>query len=101
MLKGYEFGFEARDEDDFAYIQAQRELRIVLAGLRRFYDEGYVSWSRARFEEIIGPRLRLDDPRVHTALEEWERAGVIEFVKGTDVFVVVLPEVGDPGVGPR
>ena len=65
-------------------------LRIVQAGLERFYGEGYVRWPRNKFEAIFPPGLSLDEPAVAEQLADWERRGFIKLNHTGDPFVTVL-----------
>jgi hypothetical protein len=52
-------------------------VRILKAGLLRFYGEGFAAWSRSKVEAILQPGLSLQDADLLVVLKEWQdrRAG--------------------------
>lgn len=67
-----------------------KRLKVIEAGLSRFYDEGHTRWPKEQFRLLIAPDLDLDDPDLVAQLSAWETAGYVR-VDGTDAtYVTVL-----------
>lgn len=79
--------------------QKVHRLKVIEAGLSRFFDEGYAKWTKERFEALIGPDLSLNDSEVVRQLLEWERAGFIRFDRSGEYLVTVLRPRSPPSGG--
>lgn len=66
------------------------DLRVVGAGLWRFFDEGYAAWPMDSFFKILGSTLSADDPDLVAQLEHWEAQGLIRVKWTEDPFITVL-----------
>lgn len=64
-------------------------LAIVIAGLTRFANEGYVSWSQENAAKLFHP-YSLGDPRVRRILDKWHQDGAIRLSGTEDEFMRVL-----------
>jgi hypothetical protein len=73
----------------------QKKVKIVKAGIDRFYSEGYTRWSRVNFEKLLQPEPTPNDPRVQELLREWEKTGVIRVVGTDDCYIEILKQFPD------
>lgn len=69
----------------------ERALRIVAAGLSRFFDEGHTVWDREQFTALLESPLDLDAPVLQRQLDAWEAEGAIRRNMGSRYLEVVRP----------
>lgn len=74
-------------------------LRIIAAGLSRFFDEGHTRWQRDQLEALLEPPLHIDAPAFQRQLHIWEAEGAVRLDQ-YDVYLTVMRpvelETGDP-----
>ena len=68
-------------------------LKMLEAGFRRFYSEGYSRWSRDKVIAAINPvgeSRTVDDPEIQNILRELENRGLILLKHDNDCYLEVL-----------
>jgi hypothetical protein len=66
-------------------------VRILKAGLLRFYGEGFAAWSRSKVEAILQPGLSLQDADLLVVLKEWQDRGFVQLDWNADPLLTVMP----------
>lgn len=61
-----------------------------MAGIDRFWRDGYLQWSRDSFQQLLGPDVSLDDDRVLFTLYGWEDAGIVQLVGNDEIYMEVV-----------
>jgi hypothetical protein len=68
--------------------QSERS-QIIVAGLRRFYSEGFHKWNEDNATRLFVPST-LDSQWVQDLLTHWERRGAISLPRSRDGYFILL-----------
>ena len=75
--------------------EIKQALDIVKSGIDRFFTEGFTIWSRETFQSALKLKIDINDPRIQSTLQEWEKMGVINYVGEDDSYFEVLKEFSE------
>ena len=65
-------------------------IEVIIAGINRFYSEGYSDWSKANFKKLLSeaPAI-IEEDLVKILIQK----GFVEYVGEDELFVRVLKEI--------
>jgi hypothetical protein len=71
-----------------------KAIEIAIAGLNRFYDEGFTRWPEDKLIPLFSNR-NLDDFDILNALSRWEGQGWVRIEKSSSCYLEVLSIIPD------
>ena len=71
--------------------EVNKALRVLAAGLSRFFDEGHCIWSQEQFRKLLMPPLMDGCSDLERQLKQWEAEGAIKRGIGNTYLMVVRP----------
>ena len=66
-------------------------VEVIIAGINRFYSEGYREWSKDNFYKLLSEAPEIIEEDLVRILV---RKGFVEYVGEDELFVRVLKEIG-------
>jgi hypothetical protein len=69
---------------------AEQMIRILRAGLDRFYSEGFYKWPRSKLTALFHRDSDLENEDVQAALTQWEHQGIVRVQRKEDCYLEVL-----------
>jgi len=63
---------------------------LVKAGVNRFFLDGSPVWGKKEFSKLFSIDIILEDDRVKSELDSWERKGNILFLGLPDTYIRVI-----------
>jgi hypothetical protein len=68
-------------------ISKEKDTEVIVAGINRFFNEGYIVWSKANLEKLFKGNID------NTLLEKWEMLGFIKVLGNESKYIEILSRI--------
>ncbi len=65
----------------------ERDTEVIIAGINRFFSEGYIVWSKVNLEKLFKGDID------NTLLKKWESSGVIKILGDENRYIEVVSRI--------